>query len=218
MAWPAGLCGWSSGWPTRSACGLKAPAICPLRRRRSRRRSGSWHRRARRSSGARNERELRVAHADRLLRGGGRGRILRAPKRERASDFARYLQMPEQSPRQATATNNLPLQLTTLVGREREIAEVEPVLATNRLVTLTGAGGCGKTRLALEVAARVPDAYPEGVWLVELGRLTEPSQVVRELVRVLDIREQAGRTLEEVLVAALRDRAVLLVFDNCEHL
>jgi non-specific serine/threonine protein kinase len=132
-------------------------------------------------------------------------------------DFERDPQTPAHSPGRAPAPHNLPLQLTTLVGREREIAEVEPLLAANRLVTLTGAGGCGKTRLALEVAARVPDAYPGGVWLVELGRLTEASQVVRELARVLDIREQPGRTLEDVLVAALRERALRLVLDNCEH-
>src|SRR5262245_23201474 len=114
--------------------------------------------------------------------------------------------------------NNLPLQLTSFIGREREIAEIERLLGTTRLLTLTGTGGCGKTRLALEVAARVLPGYEHGVWLVELAALSDPGLVPQAVASALGVREAPGRAIEETLVGYLRERSLLLILDNCEHL
>ncbi len=114
--------------------------------------------------------------------------------------------------------NNLPQQLTSFVGRETEIAAVERLLADARLLTLTGPGGAGKTRLALQVAAETVDQYPDGVWLVELAPLSDPALVPQEIASALDIREEAGRALAQTLVEQLSARQLLLVLDNCEHL
>jgi predicted ATPase/class 3 adenylate cyclase/DNA-binding CsgD family transcriptional regulator len=114
--------------------------------------------------------------------------------------------------------NNLPSHLTSFIGREREMAEVKRLLATARLVTLTGAGGAGKTRLALHVAASVLDGYPGGVWFVELAALTDAVLVPKTVASVLDVPEQPGRPMVETLVDALRAKTLLLVLDNCEHL
>ena len=96
--------------------------------------------------------------------------------------------------------------------------EVKRILAMTRLLTLTGAGGLGKTRLALEVARDLVGVYPEGVWLVELAPLTEPELVVPTVARILEVREQPERPLLETLLEALGDKEMLLVVDNCEHL
>jgi predicted ATPase/DNA-binding SARP family transcriptional activator len=113
---------------------------------------------------------------------------------------------------------NLPVQLTSFVGRERELAEVRDLLQTSRLLTLTGPGGTGKTRLALEVAAQVVDAYPHWVWLVELAPLADPALLTQTIATTLGVREQPGRSLLEALVDYLRAKALLLLLDNCEHL
>jgi predicted ATPase/class 3 adenylate cyclase len=114
--------------------------------------------------------------------------------------------------------NNLPRQLTVFVGREREMARIKGLVDTSRLVTLTGAGGCGKTRLALQVAADLVDAYRDGVWLVELAPLSNPPLVAQEIASVLRVREQQGRSLLTTLIEHLESRTLLLVLDNCEHL
>jgi class 3 adenylate cyclase len=114
--------------------------------------------------------------------------------------------------------NNLPLQLSSFIGREQEMAEVQRLLGTTRLLTLTGIGGTGKTRLALQVAADRVDAYPDGVWLVELAALTEPSLMPQAVAGVLHLREETGRTLSETLGDYLRGKQLLLLLDNCEHL
>jgi predicted ATPase/class 3 adenylate cyclase len=117
-----------------------------------------------------------------------------------------------------TLPNNLPRQLSTFVGRTREIAAAEERLASASLLTLTGPGGVGKTRLALEVAARLIDAYPGGVWLVELGGLNEAGLVPNTVAAQLRIKEQPGVDLTETIVDTLRSRNALLILDNCEHL
>jgi non-specific serine/threonine protein kinase len=113
--------------------------------------------------------------------------------------------------------DNLPAQLTSFIGREREMAELERLLASTRLLTLTGAGGCGKTRLALEVARQVLDRFPDGVWLADLAPLGEPSRVAHVVASVVDIRQAPGRSLVESMLDQLRHRRTLLLLDNCEH-
>ncbi len=114
--------------------------------------------------------------------------------------------------------NNLPLQLTTFIGREREITEVKRLLSKQRLVTLVGAGGCGKTRLAIQVAADLSDSFEDGVWLVELASLLESDLVPQAVAAAVGVREEPSRNLVETLVDHLRSKSVLLAIDNCEHL
>ena len=114
--------------------------------------------------------------------------------------------------------NNLPLELSSFVGREREIAEVKRLLAEHRLLTLTGPGGCGKTRLALEVAADLVEGFKDGAWLVELASLSDPALVPQAVASVLGVREQPGRSLTKTLFNHLKPKELLLVLDNCEHL
>jgi predicted ATPase/class 3 adenylate cyclase/Tfp pilus assembly protein PilF len=113
--------------------------------------------------------------------------------------------------------HNLPLPTTSFVGREREIQEVKTRLATSHLVTLTGAGGCGKTRLALRIASDLVHDYRDGVWLVELAASSDPASVRQAIATALGIREQPGSNPQEGLVAFLRGKSLLLVLDNCEH-
>jgi non-specific serine/threonine protein kinase len=108
--------------------------------------------------------------------------------------------------------------VTRFVGREREIAEVEQLLSDTHFLTLTGSGGCGKTRLALQVAADQVERFPDGVWLVDLAPLTDPTLVPEAIARVLGIHEIPDLPLLSVLVQALRSRDLLLLLDNCEHL
>ncbi|HEX6708731.1 MAG TPA: BTAD domain-containing putative transcriptional regulator, partial [Rubrobacter sp.] len=123
---------------------------------------------------------------------------------------------PERSPE--AVKHNLTGSLTSFVGREREKDEVGRLLATTRLLTLTGAGGSGKTRLAQEVARDLTEAYQDGAWLVELADLSEGSLVQGAVAEALDVREQPGHPPETTLVDALREKKLLLVLDNCEHL
>jgi predicted ATPase/class 3 adenylate cyclase len=113
--------------------------------------------------------------------------------------------------------NNLPAQLTSFIGRDGEIAAITELLEGVRLVTLTGPGGIGKTRLALQVAARRLDRHPDGVFIVELGSITDPALVPAAIAAVLAVREAPGRPIPELLAEALRDRQILLVLDNFEH-
>jgi predicted ATPase/class 3 adenylate cyclase len=114
--------------------------------------------------------------------------------------------------------HNLPIQLTSFVGREKEIVEVKRELLGERFVTLTGPGGTGKTRLALQVAAELLELFPHGVWLVELASLSDPSLVPQTVAAVLGIRESAGRPILGLLTDYLRAKELLLIIDNCEHL
>ena len=114
--------------------------------------------------------------------------------------------------------HNLLAQRTSFVGRTREMLGVKRDLAISRLLTLTGAGGSGKTRLALEVARDLVGAYSDGVWLVELASLSERALVPQAVAKVVNAPEQPGRSLTEALVDALRQKRLLLVLDSCEHL
>jgi predicted ATPase/DNA-binding SARP family transcriptional activator len=113
---------------------------------------------------------------------------------------------------------NLPIQPTSFIGREKEKQEVRAFLGATRLLTLTGIGGGGKTRLALQVAAEVSDAYPDGVCLVELAAVSHPALVSQTVASVLKLREKPGRVLLDILTDYLNTRILLLVLDNCEHL
>ncbi|UAK31105.1 hypothetical protein K8O92_25120 [Nocardia asteroides] len=104
------------------------------------------------------------------------------------------------------------------MGRQREIREVRALLATARLVTLTGVGGVGKTRLATEVAAASGRSFPDGAWLVDLAAVDDPQRVARAVVTSLGMPDLSHRTAEQQIVERLADRQVLLVLDNCEHL
>ena len=114
--------------------------------------------------------------------------------------------------------NNLPQQVTSFIGRAREMADVKQWLGNTRLLTLLGVGGIGKTRMSLQVAAEVLDEYADGVWLVELAPVSDPRQVVQAVASVLGVKEEPGRPVFEVLVAQMHDREQLLLLDNCEHL
>jgi predicted ATPase/class 3 adenylate cyclase len=114
--------------------------------------------------------------------------------------------------------NNLPAQLATFIGRDRELAEVRALAGSSRLVTLTGAGGAGKTRLSLQVAAEMIDGTGDGVWLVELAAVTDSDAVASAISQALGITAQSGRPTLEVLVEALGPQDILILLDNCEHL
>jgi predicted ATPase/class 3 adenylate cyclase len=114
--------------------------------------------------------------------------------------------------------NNLPLQLTSFIGREKAMEEVKRLLKQTRLLTLTGSGGCGKTRLSLQVAADILEDYPEGVWQVELAPLADPALVPQTVAKTLGIQEQAGQTFLQTLTESLQSRRLLILLDNCEHL
>ena len=131
-----------------------------------------------------------------------------------------WLSMSEINTPQPTATvsHNLPIQLTSFVGREREIEQLTGLLAKSRLLTLVGAGGVGKTRLGLEVAEHVLDEYKDGAWFVELGSLYEPQLVVHKVSATLGLRGGGEKSSIEVLKEYLHLKDVLLVLDNCEHL
>jgi predicted ATPase/class 3 adenylate cyclase/DNA-binding CsgD family transcriptional regulator len=114
--------------------------------------------------------------------------------------------------------NNLPTQLTSFVGREKELADVKRLLQSTRLLTLIGLGGTGKTRLSIQAASEMLDQYNDGVWFVELAPLTDPTLVPQAVAASLGIREQPGQSILNSLVDYLRSKHMLLVLDNCEHL
>ena len=115
------------------------------------------------------------------------------------------------------APGNLRPRNTTFIGREAELAELEQLLKAHQLVTLTGVGGVGKTRLALEVAARLADNFHDGVWVIELAAVGDPAAVPDAVAAVLGITQQPGMSVAESVAAALEGRSRLLIVDNCEH-
>jgi predicted ATPase/DNA-binding SARP family transcriptional activator/DNA-binding CsgD family transcriptional regulator len=133
----------------------------------------------------------------------------------------RILPKPPADPAQpvsSEAEHNLPAPMTNFVGRQREMVEVKRALSMTRLLTLTGAGGSGKTRLSLEVARDLVGSYPDGVRLVELAPLSEPGLVAQEVAGALDVTERPGEPLAGTLVDYLSGKEVMFVLDNCEHL
>src|SRR5882672_8453647 len=123
-----------------------------------------------------------------------------------------------QADRASKPKHNLPYQLTSFVGRQQEIAQLQELVKANRLVTLTGAGGAGKTRLAIEVASRLIDAFPDGVCLVELAALSDPRLVPQAVAQELGVKEQPTRPVMDTLSDNLVSKKLLLVLDNTEHL
>ncbi len=114
--------------------------------------------------------------------------------------------------------NNLPLLLTSFVGRVQQVADIKRLLTTQRLVTLIGVGGCGKSRLAHRAAAEALSAYPDGAWWVELAPVADPGLIPQTVASTLRLREQPGRSFVETLVDHFQFKNALLVLDNCEHL
>ena len=116
-----------------------------------------------------------------------------------------------------TSPGNLRRAATSFIGRESEVTEIEAAVKAHRLVTLTGVGGVGKTRLAVEVAAQLADEFPDGVWFFDLAAVTDPAAIPDAVAAVLGITQQPGKTVSESVAAALEGRVRLLVIDNCEH-
>ncbi|HJS20758.1 MAG TPA: AAA family ATPase [Anaerolineales bacterium] len=114
--------------------------------------------------------------------------------------------------------NNLPVQITSFVGRKKEICEIKRALNHHLLVTLIGTGGTGKTRLSLQVAADLLDYVEHGIWFVELAPLTDPELIPQTILSAIGIQDQAGNSPLEFLKSYLRDKYTLIIFDNCEHL
>jgi predicted ATPase/DNA-binding SARP family transcriptional activator/DNA-binding CsgD family transcriptional regulator len=138
-----------------------------------------------------------------------------------ADEFPPPLPLPAGPPREGSsdiAQHNLPVPRTSFVGREREKVEVKRLLVMTRLLTLTGAGGSGKSRLALQVARDLAGLYPDGVWLVELAALTHGALVPQVVAEILGVHEQPNRPLTATLAEDLRAKKMLIVLDNCEHL
>lgn len=118
----------------------------------------------------------------------------------------------------AALPNNLPQQLTSFIGRQQEMAEITRLIATTRALTLTGAGGSGKTRLAIQVAAELVEVFPGGVWWVELAPVSDPALVPGAVCSVLSMRQVPGEDVAETLARNVGDRRLLIILDNCEHL
>src|ERR1700756_3753903 len=116
----------------------------------------------------------------------------------------------------AGASPHLPVQLTSFVGRDGELTQLRELLAQNRVVTLTGAGGAGKTRLAVEIAARIAAEFGDGMWYVDLAPITHPGVVPVAVARALGLPDQPGRSTMDTLLRFVRDRQMLVVGDNCE--
>ena len=121
-------------------------------------------------------------------------------------------------PTAEAASHNVPAQLTSFIGREREMEEVTALLGEARLVTLTGPGGCGKTRLAYQTALRMLGAYPDGVWVAELAPLADAALIPLVVASALKMGQPSDLAIHDALIRYLCTKRLLLVLDNCEHL
>jgi predicted ATPase/transcriptional regulator with XRE-family HTH domain len=121
-------------------------------------------------------------------------------------------------PLTATAISNLPIALTSFVGREHDVVQVKNLVNRHRLLTLVGSGGVGKTRLALHVGSELLDRYPDGVWFVDLAPITEPELVANVIAQSVGMNQQEGRRVDESILRWLKRKRLLLILDNCEHL
>jgi predicted ATPase len=117
-----------------------------------------------------------------------------------------------------TRKHNLPISRTSFIGREKELKEVRDLFQKSRLVTLTGAGGCGKTRLAREIASTLIEEYKDGVWFVDLAPVSDPNYVAKAITGVLSIKETPDKTIIDTLIENIKDKTLLILLDNCEHL
>lgn len=154
------------------------------------------------------------------LRGLGSHRLRDLPQPEKIFQ-ALHPDLPEQFPPLRSldaAPNNLPAHQSSFVGREQELGEIRRLLFTTSVLTLTGIGGAGKTRLAIEAAAGLAERFPDGVWFVELGGLAEAGLIFNTVASALNVRAGPASTIEETLLDYLRSRSLLLILDNCEHL
>ncbi|MGE5641916.1 MAG: ATP-binding protein, partial [Byssovorax cruenta] len=111
-----------------------------------------------------------------------------------------------------------PIQMTSFIGRDNEIAEIKQALIKTRLVTLTGSGGTGKTRLSIQVATEILEHFKDGIWFIELAAITDPELVPNAVANTLGVREQSGQPIITTLIDWFRDRELLLILDNCEHM
>ncbi|MBS1517822.1 MAG: tetratricopeptide repeat protein [Bacteroidetes bacterium] len=114
--------------------------------------------------------------------------------------------------------NNLPIQLTNFIGREEEIKHAKEILKDNRLLTLTGSGGAGKTRFSLQTGAYMIDDFANGVWFIELEAISEPDSLNVELINVFGLKEEPNKNIEEILAEYLLEKEILIILDNCEHI
>jgi hypothetical protein len=114
--------------------------------------------------------------------------------------------------------HNIPQQVTSFIGRERELDEIKDLFERTRLLTLLGMGGLGKTRLSLQVGADLLDQFPDGVWFVDLAPIKDPSLVPNAAAQVVGVREESGKALTQTLCEHVRQRKLLFILDNCEHL
>jgi predicted ATPase len=124
----------------------------------------------------------------------------------------------EKGKRPVGKKHNLPISATSFVGREKEMKEVRDLFQKSRLVTLTGAGGCGKTRLAREIAFSLIEEYIDGVWFVNLSPITDPDFIAKSIAEVLSIKEEPDKPIIETLINKIKDKSLLILLDNCEHL
>jgi len=121
-------------------------------------------------------------------------------------------------PKRKKDLHNLPAHLPSFIGREKEMEAIKELVSENRLVTLTGAGGCGKTRLTIQFASQLVPDYADGVWMVELAPVTVPEHIDQAIAEVFRIKEQPDTTLIQIITHYLKSKKLLLILDNCEHL
>ena len=115
-----------------------------------------------------------------------------------------------------TMPNNLPLQITTFIGRDRELREIKRYLSSARLLTLTGSGGTGKTRLGLQAAVDLMDASTDGSWIIEFAPISDPFLVPQTVAATFGLREEPGRAVVDTLIEHLKPKRMLIMFDNCD--